>query len=369
MVIIGAIIGGITNSLAIKMLFRPYEPKYIGKWRVPLTPGLIPKRRQELAQQLGKMVVEHLLTPEGLKRKFGQAEFQQQLTVWAQSEVTRLLETETTAQEALAKIGVYLNEPQLREKISNWTEAQFQQFLKERRATPVKELISADWLANADQQIDRAATYVQQQLVTYVDSEDAKVKIGEMIDSYLEGKGFLGNMISSFMGNEGLSEQIHPIIVDYVRSTDTKQMIAQLLQNEFEKIINQPLGTIEEKFDAQSIGKALGKLASNSLPLEKWLTSTVKQWTTPIKEQLLSHILPTLITKTLAVLEQRLDVIMEKFGLEEVVEKQVESFPVERVEQLILAISKKEFKLITYLGALLGGAIGLIQGLIVVVIG
>ena len=48
------------------MLFRPHRPIYIGKFQVPFTPGLIPKRRDELAVQLGKMVVEHLLTPEGI---------------------------------------------------------------------------------------------------------------------------------------------------------------------------------------------------------------------------------------------------------------------------------------------------------------
>ena len=57
---------GYTNHLAIKMLFRPHRPIYIGKFQVPFTPGLIPKRRDELAVQLGKMVVEHLLTPEGI---------------------------------------------------------------------------------------------------------------------------------------------------------------------------------------------------------------------------------------------------------------------------------------------------------------
>ncbi|RSL34658.1 DUF445 family protein [Salibacterium salarium] len=69
MIIIGAVIGGVTNSLAIKMLFRPYRPVYVGKWRLPFTPGLIPKRRGEMAEQMGKMVVTHLLTPERIREK------------------------------------------------------------------------------------------------------------------------------------------------------------------------------------------------------------------------------------------------------------------------------------------------------------
>ncbi|WP_054635585.1 DUF445 domain-containing protein [Thalassobacillus sp. C254] len=94
MIIIGALIGGMTNSLAIKMLFRPYSPKYIGKWRVPFTPGLIPKRRKELAEQLGHLVVTHLLTPEGIQGKINDPFFKEEMTKWAQDETSKLLRTE-----------------------------------------------------------------------------------------------------------------------------------------------------------------------------------------------------------------------------------------------------------------------------------
>ena len=70
MAVVGAAIGAVTNHLAIKMLFRPHEAKYIGSWRVPFTPGLIPKRRDELAKQLGNTVIQHLLTPDIFKKKY-----------------------------------------------------------------------------------------------------------------------------------------------------------------------------------------------------------------------------------------------------------------------------------------------------------
>ena len=44
--VIGLIIGYVTNNIAIKMLFRPLKPVYIGKRRVPFTPGLIPKEKR-----------------------------------------------------------------------------------------------------------------------------------------------------------------------------------------------------------------------------------------------------------------------------------------------------------------------------------
>lgn len=66
--IIGAIIGIFTNYIAVKMLFRPYRAKYIGKLHVPFTPGIIPRRQPALAAALGRMVGEKLVQPEDIKR-------------------------------------------------------------------------------------------------------------------------------------------------------------------------------------------------------------------------------------------------------------------------------------------------------------
>ena len=54
--VIGGIIGLITNGLAIKMLFRPHKEIYIGKFRLPFTPGLIPKEKNRIAAAIGKII-------------------------------------------------------------------------------------------------------------------------------------------------------------------------------------------------------------------------------------------------------------------------------------------------------------------------
>ncbi len=63
----GAIIGYFTNDLAITMLFRPYKPIYIGKRRLPFTPGLIPHNQERLAQRIADTIMDSLLTPEELQ--------------------------------------------------------------------------------------------------------------------------------------------------------------------------------------------------------------------------------------------------------------------------------------------------------------
>lgn len=66
--LIGGIIGYITNSLAIRMLFRPhYEKRLFGR-RIPFTPGLIPKEKSRIASAVGKTISENLMNREVLER-------------------------------------------------------------------------------------------------------------------------------------------------------------------------------------------------------------------------------------------------------------------------------------------------------------
>ncbi|MDR9404383.1 MAG: DUF445 family protein [Halothece sp. Uz-M2-17] len=64
----GALIGYFTNDIAIKMLFRPYRPLYIGNRRLPFTPGLIPRNQANLAKRVANTIMGSLLTPEELQK-------------------------------------------------------------------------------------------------------------------------------------------------------------------------------------------------------------------------------------------------------------------------------------------------------------
>ena len=67
MPVLGGIIGYITNDIAIKMLFRPRKAIYIGKWKLPFTPGLIPQQKDRIARSIGKVVSAQLLNAETLR--------------------------------------------------------------------------------------------------------------------------------------------------------------------------------------------------------------------------------------------------------------------------------------------------------------
>ena len=66
--IAGSIIGYFTNDIAIKMLFRPYKAIYIGKRKLPFTPGLIPSNQERLAQKVSDTIMGSLLTPSELHK-------------------------------------------------------------------------------------------------------------------------------------------------------------------------------------------------------------------------------------------------------------------------------------------------------------
>jgi len=83
--VIGGVIGYCTNDIAIKMLFRPYRPIYLGKQRVPFTPGLIPSNQERLAQRISDTIMGSLLTPEELQnlaRRLLQTERTQAAIKW-----------------------------------------------------------------------------------------------------------------------------------------------------------------------------------------------------------------------------------------------------------------------------------------------
>ncbi len=68
--VIGGIIGYFTNFIAIKMLFRPRHEVKIGNFTLPFTPGIIPKRKDQLARAIGETVAEKVFTEEDIQQIF-----------------------------------------------------------------------------------------------------------------------------------------------------------------------------------------------------------------------------------------------------------------------------------------------------------
>ncbi len=75
--LISALIGWITNYLAVKMIFRPHkEISFLGL----KIQGILPKRKKELAQRIGETVERELISHDDLQKAMDNPEFHKELT-------------------------------------------------------------------------------------------------------------------------------------------------------------------------------------------------------------------------------------------------------------------------------------------------
>jgi uncharacterized membrane protein YheB (UPF0754 family) len=88
---VGSISGGLTNAIAIWMLFHPYEPVRLGPFTFH---GAIPKNKERLARSIGKTVGERLLTPEDLERQLTAPGFREAFDKVLDDWVTKALTTQ-----------------------------------------------------------------------------------------------------------------------------------------------------------------------------------------------------------------------------------------------------------------------------------
>lgn len=65
--LVGSVIGYITNWIAVKMLFKPSKAIYIGKYKLPFTPGIIPRNQNRLAIGISNTIANSLLNEDVLK--------------------------------------------------------------------------------------------------------------------------------------------------------------------------------------------------------------------------------------------------------------------------------------------------------------
>ncbi|HEY8892936.1 MAG TPA: DUF445 family protein [Clostridium sp.] len=96
--LVGAVIGYITNWLAIKMLFRPHKEIRIFNFKVPFTPGLIPKEKYRISKSIGESIGQHLLTKETIIKSLCSENMNQQLDFWVQSKVDSMKNSEVTVE-------------------------------------------------------------------------------------------------------------------------------------------------------------------------------------------------------------------------------------------------------------------------------
>lgn len=122
--IIGGLIGFITNSLAIKMLFRPHHAIYIGRFHVPFTPGLIPKEKERIAGAIGEVIAKYLLDDATIQKAVCDPKIKEKTAVYVHEFILRMKQVTISLEVFLDQKGVLnplnIMETRFRNSVSNY---------------------------------------------------------------------------------------------------------------------------------------------------------------------------------------------------------------------------------------------------------
>jgi uncharacterized membrane protein YheB (UPF0754 family) len=369
MTLIGALIGGFTNHLAIKMLFRPHEEKYIGKWRLPFTPGLIPKRRDELAKQLGRTVTNYLLTPETFKKKFLTTSMQERVEGFIQRKLDEhILHSETTLEGWLERAGASGLKEKTEQKIIEVLDSQLHSIKFKLTTGTVEEVLPEKWRLEAASRIPVITHYILNKADTYCSSDDGKAMFRKLIDDFLASKGTLGSMVNMFFGeSESLVGKVQREALKFIAAPGTFDLLHSIIHNEWEKLQKRPVEELVQGFDWDGLFVSVKTYAMKELALDDRLNQTIKDIWPDGTKWTADNVTPIVTDFAFRQAEEQMEKSLRKLKIDDMVKEQVDTFPVSVLEDLVLGISRREFKMITVLGAVLGGVIGIVQGIIVFV--
>ena len=368
MVVIGSLIGGVTNHLAIKMLFRPHNPVYIWGKRLPFTPGLIPRRRDELAKQLGKTVVKYLLTPDTFRAKFFNVTMREKVLEWlGQQTKEKIFTEEKTLQQWLDQAGLSHAPEMIEKKLDDLIVQQVGQVQNVLATQTVEQLLPASWKERAESKIPEISRYILNKGDQYFDTVEGEQAIKGLIDGFLSSKGTFGGMIQMFIGDgSSLVPMLQREVKKFLSSDSTFHVLNNLLQKEWDKLQVQTVPQLLGDLDFTSTTERIQKYEREQLAIRDRLDLPLVHYLPDGAKWLQDNVYPKLVETTFTQVENKLEDILSRMDLENVVREQVDKFPVETLEDLVLGISKREFKMITVLGFLLGGIIGVVQGIIAV---
>lgn len=367
MAIVGAIIGSATNFLAIKMIFRPYKPMYIGKWKLPFTPGLIPKRRGELARQIGITVNDYLLTPDVIKNKLFSPEIRFAILQFAQTKAEEAIFLNNKTLKDWLELAGFKDVPEKVEgRVDEFIEKQFVKLKQTLSTKPIEEIVPEDIMKTVDKKVPELVDTLLLKGEDYILSSSGEITIKNLLNDFLASKGTLGGIFQMFLSDSSsIVAKIQHELVRILRSSETKHSIVNIMNDEWEKVKKRPIMNYLNEIQLEPILMNIQSYAKKELAIDERLNKTIHYYFPNGHEWVKYEIMPKVVDKALEIAESHLEDVLKRLDIKEVVREQVDSFPIEKLEEIVVGIASRELMMITFLGGFLGGLIGIVQGLIV----
>ena len=389
--VVGGIIGYFTNDIAIKMLFRPYQARYIGGRQVPFTPGLIPRNQERLAKRISDTIMGSLLTPEELQKlakRLLETERVQGAILWLLK--LGLEQIETDKEQKTAKVLANVLRDLLGESLprllkvlarrEDFLEAQlnqiFDQVLLEFQLNDEQSIKLADWLL----QVVLPPDMIRLALIDFLTDRNIQV-IDEGFRERTSGTSWVvANLfgvrnslvrLRTFCLDE--KEDSNTRIAELVSTLNVRRRLQEWLQNL--SLQNLPISTvrqlrktlrdsvrlyIQEKGSdvLQELGKSVEWENVATLILNRLRTSEVVNASLEIVSLDLALILERYLERDLeALVEQAIPIL----NIDQVIIDRVKATSPENLEDAINGIVKSELQAIVNLGGILGFLIGLLQ--------
>jgi len=369
---VGAVIGYITNWFAIKMLFRPhYEKKFLGI-HVPFTPGLIPKEKGRIAKSVGDTVGAYLLSPEIIMKSISNDENNDKVRTWVEHNINSLKESNKSIKDLVPnldeeKYNNFLNA--VSENITNLicsgiknkgskhkeTELSEEEIYNkinelEYDQKTLEEIIPDNIVSDIKEYVERHDEDITNGLRSIFETPSIQMKIKGSIAEVVSQN--VSRLITRFVSTELIVEKIFAAIEGYIYSPKINKYITFIITTSIDKLL-------ESKISTQNL------YSNMSLIVRKNIKEIINK---PISH-IIGDIDETIVTKiadfSKKIFEDftknRLPYIVELLDISKVVEDEINRFDVAFAEEIIIEIANKELKAITWLGALLGGIMGILM--------
>ncbi|XZI92349.1 DUF445 family protein [Clostridium perfringens] len=486
--LIGAVIGYITNWLAIKMLFRPREAKYIFGMKLPFTPGLIPKEKSRIANKVGETVGTRLLNSDSLSKALKDDKIKAKFNEVAKEKINQVINSNSTLEESLKntlgenyyalkgnmidniaktilesiqeeefknkvkfyivdsikerlnknpeKIIDFINSNKFREVIINTLEEEktrdiigkallkevktlgkedltieevipenikpyIEEYVKSQKDTLVdiiKNLLRDDEISHKIKSAinDNIPSIVSMflsgdviygKLVSLVDKslseeenkeyicdaalafvhESMKKKVSDVINTVGEEKlevisDALGDKISKKLNTEENIDSIISKLNCKISSFNSYEEIIKVLFNDYENILIDNIDSmISQIVNNNQLSGGISKIIEKVF--DKFLQNSLN-YICYNKQNLENSIMSILDNLYNDFVENKSAKVLEIVDISSIVEEQINAFEVDYAEEIIIGIANKELKAITWLGALLGGILGILSPLL-----
>lgn len=365
MVVVGAVIGGITNVIAIRMLFHPFKPYYIFKMRIPFTPGLIPKRREEIATKIGQVIEEHLITESVIYQKLNEPNIREAMNDLVIKQLSKLKSDDATIRKFANQFDFDLDDL-INNKLDKTIINKLNNYYYDKQATSINEILPAEVITMVDEKLDQAGDLIRERARNYLSSDKGARDIYDMLDTFFTEKGKIVGLLQMFMTKESIAERVQHELIRLTRHPKAKVIIDKVIRDEYETLKSQSLSHVVKEDQFTNISESLVHLIMTNLQLNEKMDTPISRLTPKLVDQIQVGVANTITDLIIKQASNHLSPIMTKINLRQMVENQINTFDLDYIERLIIEIANKELKLIMSLGFILGGIIGFFQGIVAI---